>query len=119
MAIVIADDDEQVRRSLRKLLKLAGLVVVGEASNGGEALAMVEVLRPQVVLMDGKMPLMNGLVATRYLKSLHPEVKVIAHTSDPSMAQQMVALGATAWVTKGLQKDLVDAISAAYGETPA
>ena len=115
MAIVIADDDEQVRTSLRKVLESAGLSVVGEATNGGEALALANQLRPHIVLMDGKMPLMDGLIATRYLRSLHPEIHVIAHTSDPSLANQMVALGAMAWVTKGLTEDLLGAVSRAYG----
>ena len=96
------------------MLESAGLSVAGEASNRGEALTLANQLRPHMVLMDGKMPLMDGLIATRYLRSLHPEIHVIAHTSEPSLANQMIALGAMAWVTKGLTEDLLLAISDAF-----
>ena len=90
MSIVIVDDEELVRRQLRRVIEAAGFEVVGEATNGGEALAMVYALKPKVVVMDARMPVMNGLIATQYVIALHPKVKVVAHTSDESLASQMV-----------------------------
>lgn len=72
MGIVIVDDESTVRKAARRLLEAAGVSVLGEASNGGEALAMVEMLNPAAVLMDDRMPVMDGVIATRYLKAMHP-----------------------------------------------
>ena len=114
MAVVIVGDESTVRRFARRLLEAAGLSVVGEASNGGEALAMVEVLKPAVVLMDGRMPLMDGVTATRYLKALHPAVKVIAHSADTSISGDLMVAGAVAVVVKG-SDDLVPTVRSALG----
>lgn len=113
MEIVIADDDEQVRSSVRRLIEGAGLRVVGEAANGGEALALTQALAPQIVVMDGKMPVINGVVATQYLLSLYPHIKVIAHSSDPVMSAAMIDRGAVASVAKGSAGELLSALQSA------
>lgn len=114
MAVVIVDDESMVRRGARRLLEAAGVKVVGEASNGGEALAMVEVLNPAVVLMDARMPLMDGVIATRYLKALHPSIKVIAHSADSALSADLIAAGAVAVVARG-SNSLVATVRSALG----
>lgn len=114
MGVVIVEDESTLRRGARRLLEAAGVKVLGEASNGGEALAMVEVLKPTVVLMDARMPVMDGVTATRYLKALHPAIKVIAHSGDSALTEDLIAAGAVAAVVKG-SEDLVPTVRSALG----
>lgn len=106
MAVVIVDDDSQMRGSLRWLVEDVGLQVLGEAADGEEALVVVERVKPQIVLLDGRMPTADGLITTQRLRARHPDVQVIAHTSDPEMAKQMMLLGAVASVVKGTPDQL-------------
>lgn len=106
MAVVIVDDDAQMRGSLRRLVEDVGLQVLGEAADGDEALVVVERVKPQIVLLDGRMPTADGLITTQRLRARHPDVQVVAHTSDPEMAKQMVLLGAVASVVKGTPDEL-------------
>ena len=79
--VLIVDDHTLVRDGIRALLSLvADVEVVGEASNGKEALGKVRELGPQVVLMDLAMPIMGGLEATRRIRKESPETKVLALT---------------------------------------
>lgn len=69
ITVVIADDQELIRAGLRVLLdRTADLTVVGEASHGREAVSLVRTLCPQVVLMDVRMPFLNGIEATRLIR---------------------------------------------------
>lgn len=80
--ILIADDHGVVREGLRLYLGFApGLEVVGEATNGEEALEMARRLEPDIVLMDLLMPVMDGIEATEKIRAEQPEVEVIALTS--------------------------------------
>ena len=106
MAVVIVDDDSQMRGSLRQLVEDVGLQVLGEAADGEEALVVVERVRPPIVLLDGRMPTADGLITTQRLRARHPDVQVIADTSDPQMAKQMMLLGAVASVVKGTPDQL-------------
>jgi DNA-binding NarL/FixJ family response regulator len=85
--VLIVDDVERVRQDLRTFLTLSGNIeVVGEASNGLEAVRLVQALCPQVVLMDLEMPVMDGFEAARQIKVLHPVCRVIAltiHAGEP------------------------------------
>jgi DNA-binding NarL/FixJ family response regulator len=86
LRVLIADDQLLVRAGICQLLKtLPDVVVVGEASDGHEALRLIETERPDIVLMDTTMPLMNGLEATIVAKKRFPGVKVIIlseHSSE-------------------------------------
>src|SRR5918997_1687991 len=114
---LITDDHMVVRRGLRGFLELdPALEVVGEASNGEEAVAMAHHLEPDVVLMDLLMPVMNGIEATREIRRELPEVEVVALTSvleDASVAGAIRA-GAIGYLLKNTEADeLRQAIRAA------
>jgi len=83
--VAIADDSAAVRMSLRSMLKLdPRLTLVAEAENGSAAIAMVEEHRPDVVLMDITMPVLDGIEATRIITSKFPGIRVIVLTAVES-----------------------------------
>ena len=101
--LIIADDQASVRRALRMKLELEpGVQVVGEADDGASALELVEALHPHVVLMDLRMPGMDGLSATRTLRKSSPQTGVVILTLYDDAAARSLALeaGAVALVGK-------------------
>ena len=120
--LLLVDDHEVVRSGLRMLLENeADLVIEGEASNGGQALELVEQLNPDVVIMDITLPDISGIDATRQIKVLHPRVAVVALTihEDQQYFFEMLQAGASGYVPKrAAPDDLITAIRAAKrGET--
>jgi DNA-binding NarL/FixJ family response regulator len=112
--ILIVDDVPQVRTELRTLLHLAGdIEIVGEASNGLDAIRQAQALKPNVVLMDLEMPLMNGYEATQKIKDHLPYCKVIALTihSDADAQARAFESGVDVFIVKGSRiEDLVQEI---------
>jgi DNA-binding NarL/FixJ family response regulator len=100
---LLADDHTIVREGLRALLLAdKAIEVVGEAHNGREAVEMTEALKPDVVVMDIAMPLLNGLEATRQILAKHPAIKVLilsAH-SDDAYIDRVIAVGAVGFLIK-------------------
>ncbi|MEZ4629736.1 MAG: response regulator transcription factor [Deinococcales bacterium] len=115
--LLLVDDHVVVRQGLKMLLDLeTGLEVIGEASNGQEALYEVERLRPDVILMDLKMPLMDGISAIRAIKPKYPDVEIIALTSvlEDQLVINAVEAGAAGYLLKEGNSDmLIEAIYAA------
>ena len=111
--VVIVDDVPHVREELRRTMELRqGLEVVGEASNGHEALRVVEEGRPDVVLMDARMGGMDGLEATRRVKKEWPEVRVVVLTVHGEYRADALAAGADAFLAKGCPvQELMEAVS--------
>ena len=100
--VLIADDRRRSRSGLRALLATRSEIeVIGEAVDGREALRLAEEYRPDVVLMDVRMPRMDGLEATRCIKAQCPEVKVIVLTLYTAHQPQALEAGADAFVSKG------------------
>jgi DNA-binding NarL/FixJ family response regulator len=102
--VLIVDDMDRVRQDLRTFLTLAGdIKIVGEASNGLDAICLAESLSPQVVLMDLEMPVLDGFEATRRIKALAPSCRIIALTIHDGEAEQERAFqaGVDDFVTKG------------------
>jgi DNA-binding NarL/FixJ family response regulator len=120
--ILLADDHKLVRAGIRSLLeRLPGVQVIGEASDGREALRLAAQHQPQVALMDIAMPRLGGLEATRQLKKLSPNTRVIILSihSDEEHVWQALRLGAAGYLLKGaFIEELELAIrSVANGET--
>ena len=116
--IVVAEDHPFFRDGLRLALgRDDRLQIVGEASNGREAVDKVRAYMPDVVLMDLLMPEMDGIAATRAIKEFAPDVKVIVLTSfqDDEHIMPAIEAGATGYLLKDVSApDLVKAIEGAY-----
>jgi two-component system, NarL family, response regulator DevR len=112
--IVLCDDHELVRRGLRSVLQgVPGYEVVAEAGDADEALAAVEELRPDVVVMDVRLPARSGIEACRDIRSAHPETRVLILTSyaDDEALFSSIMAGASGFVLKQVRgADLVGAI---------
>ncbi|MFA4885143.1 MAG: response regulator transcription factor [Desulfotomaculaceae bacterium] len=100
--LLLVDDDPLVRRSLRMLFELHDISVVGEATNGEEALEAVAVHKPTMVLMDVNMPKIDGIRAARIIKSKHPGIQVIILTvsNQHDKVVQAIRDGCSAYVLK-------------------
>ena len=108
--ILIVDDLEHVRQGLRTLLQLTDdLEVVGEATNGLEAIQLAERLEPDVVLMDLEMPQLDGLEATQRIKDRHPGIGVVMITiyDNPGNRERAASVGADAFVEKGIAFEML------------
>jgi DNA-binding NarL/FixJ family response regulator len=103
ISVLLADDHAVVRHGLCMLLEAEGhSEVVGQARNGREAVTMARTLRPDVILMDIAMPVLNGLEATRQILAANPAAKVLilsAH-SDDEYVERMTAVGAAGFLEK-------------------
>ena len=107
--VLIVDDNPDVRYLTRLTIESDSCQVVGEAGNGAEALTCAEELKPDAVVLDLRMPLMDGLEATRILRYRFPELQIIvmSGSDDPLMVRQISAAGADAAVDKDNLEDLV------------
>jgi two-component system, NarL family, response regulator NreC len=114
--LLLAEDHVLVRQGLRVLLEQAGMVVIGEASDGLEALQLAQVHQPDVAIMDITMPHLNGLETARRLREVAPQTKVLVlsmHTEEPYVLEALQA-GAVGYVLKTqAAADIVQAIHAA------
>ncbi|MFJ2319524.1 UvrY/SirA/GacA family response regulator transcription factor [Pseudomonas sp. NPDC087817] len=102
--VLVVDDHDLVRTGITRMLAdIDGLQVVGQAESGEESLIKARELKPDVVLMDVKMPGIGGLEATRKLLRSHPDIKVVAVTvceEDP-FSTRLLQAGAAGYLTKG------------------
>ncbi|WP_028686565.1 response regulator transcription factor GacA [Pseudomonas fulva] len=116
--VLVVDDHDLVRTGITRMLAdIDGLQVVGEGDSGESALKLARQLKPDVVLMDVKMPGIGGLEATRKLLRSHPDIKVVAVTvceEDP-FPTRLLQAGAAGYLTKGAGLDeMVQAIRLAF-----
>jgi DNA-binding NarL/FixJ family response regulator len=111
--ILLADDHVVLRQGLRALLEQAGMAVIGEASDGQEALQVAHAQQPDVAVLDIGMPHLNGLEVARRLREDVPQTKIVLltmHTEDPYVLEALQA-GATGYVLKTQAAvDIVQAI---------
>ena len=107
--ILIVDDDGGIRAALRDLLREEGMEVVGEATDGTEAVELVEPLSPDIVLMDLRMPKLGGVEATRLIKRSSPttQVVILSAYDDMALNQSAEEAGAYAYLVKGCAASLV------------
>lgn len=120
--LLIAEDHQMVRAGLRALLeKAVDIKVVGEASNGQEALLLTQKLIPHVLVMDIRMPILNGIQAAEHIRDLKLPVNVVLLSmfSDEVLIHQALKSGAKGYVLKSAaSEELLRAVRAAYrGET--
>lgn len=112
--VIVVDDQPMVRIGLRQLLDgYDDIVVVGEASDGGAAVAAVLLHQPDVALMDLRMPGMDGIEATRRITAAGPETRVLVLTTfeTDGLVVEAVRAGASGYVLKGIEPDhLADAV---------
>ncbi len=113
--ILVVDDHDLVRMGIvRMLADIDGYQVVGDAKSGEEAVTKARILKPDVVLMDVKMPGMGGLEATKKLLTVNPAIKIIAVTAcdDDLYPTRLMQAGAVGYVTKGAEfTEITDAIN--------
>ncbi|MEC4819814.1 MAG: response regulator transcription factor [Scytonema sp. PMC 1069.18] len=116
--LLLVDDESLIRRGLKALLKLeVDLQIVGEADNGQTALEQVEVLRPDIVLMDVRMPVMDGVAATREIVERFTQTKVLILTTFDNDEYVVKALshGAAGYLLKDTpSEEIAQAIRAVY-----
>jgi DNA-binding NarL/FixJ family response regulator len=115
--VLVVDDAPAIRHALRGVLEDAGIAVVGEAPDGVEGIALAGSLRPDVVLMDLRMPAADGFEATARIVERHPEVRVVvlsAYETEES-AEAVLAAGAFAFIPKDCDADRIrDTVVAAW-----
>src|ERR1700729_344252 len=114
LKLLLADDHEIVRQGLRSLLApVRECEIIGEASDGRQAVAMTKELNPDVVILDIGMPALNGLEATRQILKMRPQTKVLIltmHESD-SVIREVLDAGARGYILKtDAGRDLVTAV---------
>jgi DNA-binding NarL/FixJ family response regulator len=116
--LLLVDDQSLIRRGLKALLKgTEGLEIVGEADNGQIALEQIAILSPDVILMDVRMPIMDGVAATREISQRFPQIKVIVLTTfdDDQYIAQAMQYGAAGYLLKDTPpEELVQAIQAVH-----
>jgi DNA-binding NarL/FixJ family response regulator len=107
--VLIVDDHTVVRSGLRALLNVPGVDVCGEAATGAEAVQLTPELGPDVVLMDVRMPDMDGLTATRLIKRHSPGVAIVIVTSFESQEylREAIEAGAAGYLLKGMSRELL------------
>lgn len=114
ITVLLVDDHALVRRGFRRMLDDDDtLEVVGEASNGAEAVKLAETLRPQVIVMDCALPEMTGLEATRKILQSHPEsaILMLSMHSEDTLVRQALDAGARGYVLKNaMDLELASAI---------
>jgi YesN/AraC family two-component response regulator len=115
--LIVADDSSHARHGLCAILAAQpGVAIVGEASQGEEALEIVESQHPNVALLDVHMPVMDGIEAARVIKKRWPQVRVVLISMYADYQKEALASGADAFLLKGCPAD--ELISTILGTNP-
>lgn len=116
--LILADDNLHARHGLQAVLaSQQGIEVAGEASQGDEAIMLVETLHPDAVLMDVRMPVKDGLQVTHIIKKRWPKVRVVLISMYSDYQTEALSIGADAFLIKGCStKELVTAITGNHKE---
>lgn len=118
--VLLADDHQLLRQALRRAFEDAGLVVVGEAGDGAEAIRLATDLKPDVVVMDVTMPVLDGVEATRRLHHQLPDLPIVVLTmhGEAALRREAIEAGAAGFLTKdvSMQDVIKTVLQAAGGE---
>jgi len=118
MRILLADDHQLLRQAIRRALEDAGMTVIAEAGDGGEAVRHDAELRPDVVVMDVSMPVLDGVEATRRIHADLPDLPIVIITmhGDEALRRDAVNAGAAGFLTKDVSmQEVVATITQAAG----
>lgn len=108
--VLIVDDHAMVRLGMTVAINTSeGMLVIGEARSGAEAITMYATKRPDVVIMDLLMPDMDGITATRHIREIDPEARIIAITGhdDKNLIQQALTAGVTGYLLKDIERSVL------------
>jgi two-component system, NarL family, response regulator LiaR len=108
--VVIADDHRGVRYTLRVIMEdFDDIQIIGEATNGNEAISLCESLQPDLVLMDLVMPYMDGVMATRLIARQLPHIRILVLTSgtEPDLITAALRAGACGYLEKNVEIDRI------------
>jgi DNA-binding NarL/FixJ family response regulator len=121
MRVLLADDHALMLEGLQNLLEAHGIEVAGTARDGREAVEQARKLRPDVILMDIRMPVWDGITATRVIKAEMPETKIVVLTTSAESEDlfEAVKSGATGYLLKSMDAEsLIDALHDAEQDVP-
>lgn len=115
LRILIADDEALIRLDIREILEEAGYEVVGEASNGAQAIELARVHQPDLVILDVKMPGVDGLEATKAVSALGYPVLLLTAHSHRQIIERAKKVGAISYLVKPVaERDIIPAVEMAY-----
>jgi two-component system, NarL family, response regulator DegU len=118
MRVLLADDHQLLRQAIRRALEDAGMTVVAEAGDGGEAVRLVGELKPDVVVMDVSMPVLDGVEATRRVHAEFPDLPIVILTmhGDEAVRREAVEAGASGFLAKDVSmQEVVATVTQAAG----
>ena len=118
MRVLLADDHQLLRQAIRRALEDAGLAVVAEAGDGGEAVRLAGELQPDVVVMDVSMPVLDGIEATRRVHADFPDLPIVILTmhGDEALRKDALEAGASGFLTKDVaMQEVVSLVTQAGG----
>lgn len=100
--VLIVDDTDHVREMLAQMLKLDGFNVVGTTAGAAEAIGSLGLTQPDIVIMDLKMPIVDGIAATKLIREEHPTLPIVLYTAylDDAIAERAREAGVTACIGK-------------------
>lgn len=121
--LLVVDDHEVIRTGLATLFEGSEIQIIGEAASGKDAIKLAEQLQPEIVLLDIRMPDMDGLQALEKVRAKAPNAKVVMLSTydNPTYIARAVALGASDFVLKGSTREAIieTIMAAAAGESPS
>jgi DNA-binding NarL/FixJ family response regulator len=122
LRVLIVDDEPIVRGMLNEVLDDAGFDIVGQASNGIEGVALARSSRPDAILLDVRMPKLDGLAAGRQIRETDSDVRLVFFSAydDPALKQEAHAVGASTFLVKGCPLgEIIDALNGRDSRLPA